>query len=423
MRLLEEILFWSVGVTPIRSIRPFLSFIVLVIAASLNAGNLGIASAEESCPSGSLPFATPEKCLRLSQYTKLPLDVSKPMVFEAIQVSMAIIYIQAIGTITPDTPQAFQKFLKTDDAKLSRQLDLHSPGGHLMAGLTLGEMIRKAGYNTSIGRSMPLEGATNTYTYKNAICASACAYAFLGGVSRSYGKDDLYGLHRFGSTGKAVSGDDAQLVSGIIANYIERMGASQAILQAASSASFEKDIFPVPVALGEQMRIIYDASGETIFQIEDIDGRAAAKFDFSMRERSFRGILRCVESTNILIVIDRSNSIPEGLQRINNAPTVFIDGSGRKIRGSASYVNSNGTGAVIFKLSGITADSFSGDGLRLDNIWNNDIERRYVPNAADKTVLYEKFAWLDNVNAFAFRIKASNGSKTLPLVLRECTRS
>jgi len=85
-------------------------------------------------------------------------------------------------------------------------------------------------------------------------------------------------------------------------------------------------------------------------------------------------------------------------------------------------VNSNGTGAVIFKLAGISADSFSGDGLKLDNIWNTDIERRYVPNAADKTVLFEKFAWLDNVNAFAFRIKASNGSKTLPLVLRECSK-
>jgi hypothetical protein len=307
--------------------------LVFIIVAFFNAHNVSIASAEEGCPSGLLPFPTSEKCLKPSPYTKLPLDVSKPMVFEAIQISATIIYVQATGTITPDTPQAFQGFLQTDDARLSKQLDLHSPGGNLMAGLTLGEMIRKAGYNTSIGHSMPLDGAMNNYSYKNAVCASACAYAFLGGVSRSYGKNDLYGVHRFGSTGKPVSGDDAQLVSGIIANYIERMGASQAILQAASNASFEEDIVPVPVSLGERMRIIYDASGETVFQIEDIDGRAAAKFDFSMREKNFRGILRCIDRSNILIIIDRNDSIPGALQQLKNAPADFVDGLGKKYEG------------------------------------------------------------------------------------------
>jgi hypothetical protein len=344
----------------------------LLIALSIIL-NPGHSNAEEGCPAGLLPSSTNNACTKISTHTQLPLDVSNPMVFEAVQLSMVFIYIQATGTITVDTPKDFEKFLKTTDAGLTKQIDFHSPGGNLMAGLKLGELIRRAGYNTSIGHSMPLYGAMNTHFYKSAVCASACAYAFLGGVSRSYSGNAFYGLHRFGVSDKTVSGDDAQVVTGLLANYIERMGASQTILQAAASASFENDIFPVPVALGKQMRIIYDASGQTSFQIEDVEGRAVAGFEFTMREKHFGGVIRCIQDAKMLIIFDRDDVVPVALRKIKDAPTEFVDGTGKKLRALASYIPSDKVSTVIFKIPGITASSFSGQGLTLDNIRNLEI--------------------------------------------------
>jgi hypothetical protein len=49
-----------------------------------------------------------------------------------------------------------------------------SPGGSLLPALKLGELIRAGGYNTSLGE----------------ICASACAYALIGGVNRYIAQKD-----------------------------------------------------------------------------------------------------------------------------------------------------------------------------------------------------------------------------------------
>ena len=135
---------------------------------------------EEKYPIG------PQKCETVASYNTLPLDDTQPMRFEAHQISMAIIFLQGTGTITQDTPNEFERFMATSDAKMSKWLFLHSPGGDLMAGLKLGEAIRKHQLNTGIGRSVMLEeGTMLEHSYKHAVCASSCAYAFLGGVSRT----------------------------------------------------------------------------------------------------------------------------------------------------------------------------------------------------------------------------------------------
>jgi hypothetical protein len=128
---------------------------------------------------------------------------------------MTIIWIAAEGVITEDTPAQFTKFLATYDAKLTTTIEFHSPGGNLAAGLALGRLIRAAGYSTRIGRTISLsDDVTSVYEYKRAICLSACAYAFLGGIDRSFGKNKIYGLHRFGpTTGRDVSGDALSFIA------------------------------------------------------------------------------------------------------------------------------------------------------------------------------------------------------------------
>jgi hypothetical protein len=404
-----------------RRLRQYVSkcSIAALLVALFGAGNFGAARAEEGCPSGMLPSSTENTCNRLSTHTELPLDPSKPMVFEAIQTSMTTIYIQAIGTITPDTPQQFQKFLKTDDAKMTRILSLHSAGGDVMAGLKLGEMIREARFNTSIGRSMPLDNPDDvmaSYDYKNAVCTSACAYAFLGGVTRTYGKNDIYGLPRFGVPGNALSGADPQAVSDILAKYIESMGANPEVLQAAASAPPNNKIFRVPTALGEKMNIIYDKSGETTFRTEAVEGHAAAAFDFTMAEKRFGGQILCINGANRLIIIDRDDTIRPALRQLKQAPATFTDGTGKQLDGSAIYLPPShlgaGDGTMVFRVPEMTAASFSGEGFKLDDISN--------PQASGDVA--QSTTWTGDVMAFFFRIKASNGAETLPPILRECAK-
>lgn len=85
----------------------------------------------------------------------------------------------------------------------------NSPGGNLYEGLKLGALIRSYGIDTGIGVAKPndgyekdvgtgLEFRYNLHIDENdGICASACAYAFLGGKFRSIPNDISLGFHQF----------------------------------------------------------------------------------------------------------------------------------------------------------------------------------------------------------------------------------
>jgi len=89
-------------------------------------------------------------------------------------------WIEGAGDITEDTPAALARYLEANPYS-PRILRLNSPGGSLTAGLELGVMLRKAGFDTEAQ-----------------LCASACLYAFLGGEKRTIvGIEPQLGIHRF----------------------------------------------------------------------------------------------------------------------------------------------------------------------------------------------------------------------------------
>ena len=353
--------------------------------------------AEEGCPSGQLRSVLQKKCVKVSSYNAQPLDDRQPMKFGAYQVSMTMIFLQGIGAINRETPEEFRKFMATDDAKMSKVLMLHSPGGNLLAGLQLGRQIRAARLNTSIGRSLHLEGVMDVCNYPNAMCASACAYAFLGGVSRSYSEEDFFGLHRFGSDTAPVSGDDAQLVSAELAKYLQEMGVDQAVLQAASGTAYKGDIFSVSVALAKKMRVIFDPSSQTTFQVEDRNGKAVAVFAFSNRERRYDGLLFCESGRRYLAIIDRDNSVPSALRAMTDFPAEF-SANGRMIGGYATYIAQRGAtpSMVFFAIPLLDHQSFGGAGLSLSNIVNPHM-------SPSKSSLGDRFAWADAVTTLSFQ--------------------
>lgn len=384
------------------------------------------AHAEDGCPPGLFPQTGDGKCTAVSEHNRLPLDDNKPMTFNSQQMSMVIIWHQATGVITKDTPGEFAKFLQTYDAKLSRDIFLHSSGGDLMAGLELGRMIREAGMNTFIGRSITLEGLMNVYSYKKSLCASACAYAFLGGVTRSYGEDDLYGIHRFGRSAGTISGDDAQIISSIVAKYIEGMGVDLSVFILASTSSFEKEIFQIPVDLGKRMGIIYDPSGVTSFVIEQRGGSVVASFKLMERERELEGVIACDNGQRSLFLFDWDNSIPIALRAARQFPVEFKT-QGRSIWGTATYLPADPAqnvpiGMMLFVLPSLDEQAFAGDGMTLSMIQNPKLPpiANKKGEKIDMDALMEHMWWLDEVSAFAFRMKAANAGQTLPIVFRDC---
>lgn len=104
-------------------------------------------------------------------------------------------YIRASGDIEDFTAAQFRQFVGLYDlAGQPLTVMLNSPGGDVIAGLRLGREIREQGFNTQVGRAQRLPAGGHQLRMGD--CASACTFAFLGGLSR-YAEDDVIGVHRF----------------------------------------------------------------------------------------------------------------------------------------------------------------------------------------------------------------------------------
>jgi hypothetical protein len=147
-------------------------------------------------------------------------------------------WIAAVGTITTDTPAAFEKFAQTVKRK-SPWVVFNSPGGNLVASLELGEMIRRHGYNTDVAFTV-LHGHGKDSLVPG-YCLSACGYAFLGGVKRDLQEGSVLGYHRFFFDDPEVKLDaetDAamtELLTDYIAHYLQHMGIGARLLDLASA--------------------------------------------------------------------------------------------------------------------------------------------------------------------------------------------
>lgn len=137
------------------------------------------------------------------------------LVWRMQQGSMERIY--AVGDIEKDTANKFEKFVKTNKIKEAR-IYFNSKGGNLLGGLALGKLIRKLGFETAIGSFKE-----EAHIFEG-VCASACAYAFAGGIHRYYyGNKELLGLHQFSSSQNNISSSDSQEMSGVLVAYLQSM--------------------------------------------------------------------------------------------------------------------------------------------------------------------------------------------------------
>lgn len=153
----------------------------------------------------------------------------------------AEIYID--GEITPTLPRQLVTALAGNSIERGT-IYLNSIGGDLQAGLELGEFIRKAGFNTAIGKRGNAYGKPSSGS-----CQSACLMTFAGGVYRFAEPRTFFGIHRFYA--RSAGSEDlalGQVISAAITGYLLRMGVSPTLFEKMVNAGASPQKLPVAEA-------------------------------------------------------------------------------------------------------------------------------------------------------------------------------
>lgn len=189
--------------------------------------------------------------MALGNATASPAQSDAPMTFHADLSRVNRLYsndiaatglpIYADGIINVGTTDRLLSFIKLNKIEVGR-IYFNSGGGSLLEGIKLGRAIRKLQLYTSIG----VEG--NESDNRASFCASACAYAFAGGISRFLdASTGRLGIHQFYSAvGDHSSEGETQLVAGLLAAYLNDMGIDARAFALASVTEHEGILWLTP---------------------------------------------------------------------------------------------------------------------------------------------------------------------------------
>lgn len=142
--------------------------------------------------------------------------------------------IYAYGVITSDTPAKLKALLDKQPNKIP-YISFNSPGGDLAAAMKIGEIIRK--YNIDVLQEQEyreVQGNDEPIIAENAICASACLFALVGGRERLI-HGGVIGVRQFAGSTSDLGESAAQYIGITLAGYLQKMGVSREVLDLASA--------------------------------------------------------------------------------------------------------------------------------------------------------------------------------------------
>jgi hypothetical protein len=165
--------------------------------------------------------------------------------------------VVAVGDIVPETAADFGRFLRTAKVEPGALMVFNSRGGDLTASLKLGALIRRAGLDTRV-QAIDIR---NEAWFPGARCASACAYAFLGGRIRTVPPDAAYGVHQFqaGDAGGVISVAQSQRVAASILDYLDALQISPRL----ASEALKTDGGRIRWLMQDELRTLGVVAGET----------------------------------------------------------------------------------------------------------------------------------------------------------------
>lgn len=217
------------------------------------------------------------------------LRLSIPAEDEAGRVSRMIMdggqqTIYASGEIAPGDVERFLTFVRANKVK-DAKVAFNSGGGSLVEALRLGNAIRSLGFDTTV--SAERNG-------RQAVCASACAYAYAGGVNRYADEySGRLGIHQFYAPGKN-EGDvgQVQLVSGLIVAYLDKMGVDAKAFSLAATAGAEEMVWLAP-ADAEALGLANNGAQPPTAEIKTIDMVPYLRLEQKRAKGQARVLLMC----------------------------------------------------------------------------------------------------------------------------------
>jgi hypothetical protein len=195
-------------------------------------------------------------------------------------------WISAIGTITLETPSAFEQFTKNIKDK-NLWIEFTSPGGKVVPALILGDMIRQRGFNSDVAFTVARGHGKDKLV--PGFCFSACGYAFLGGIKRKIQDGSVIGYHQVYKDPKVEVDEQTEAamiesVKGHVERYLTRMGVDSEILERAS-ATKPADYYEPDSDELVKFRIV--TGGKTAGDADEAaDTRPATKSPITTQKRS-----------------------------------------------------------------------------------------------------------------------------------------
>lgn len=186
-------------------------------------------------------------CVSSGCTTAQPASLQSPMQFSVIRpcernASPCAPRLLASGRFERDSATRLADFLASDTGRalpVPTTVVFNSPGGNIAGAMAMGRLIRQWKLDTRVSATLPPASAGNPSPA--AVCASACALAFLGGVRRHVEPGARFGVHQFALAAGGNLGDSATQGTMVrLAAYITEMGVDRRLLDIASLVPPEK---------------------------------------------------------------------------------------------------------------------------------------------------------------------------------------
>lgn len=321
-------------------------------------------------------------------------------------------WIAVDGEIEDGDASRLLTFIEATKNEHQDLIVINSPGGNVAAALELGALVRKRRMSVIVGKTttMEPEGAGRTFeTYSGGICASACAFVLMGGVTREVADEDsAVGVHQFtpalDELKSAVSiTSNTQTVMAILQSFAQGMGVNPSVLTIAATAK-PSEMHWLDVPTMEQLNLLTSRSrpSPAKWSLEPFGHELLAQTTQDQSNGRSIMLLAACQSLHVGIFVPDSDRLNEIMASVSGASLRTISGQSyripiieRSIHGEMIVFAFRG-GAQVFRLI-----SNGMDDLELDL----DLPRPY---------------W-QAIGGSTFQIPTSNIAEIAPHVLRSCS--
>jgi hypothetical protein len=321
-------------------------------------------------------------------------------------------WIAADGEIIDGDDKKLLNFVKKNDLDYQKLIVINSPGGNVSAALDVGRFIRSRGMRVIVGLTTELEpeGAGRTFqTYDSGVCASACVFILMGGVSREIADNDSkVGVHQFAPVSDEMGSiqsttSSTQSAIALLQAYAITMGVGPTVLTLASGTRPENMLWLEP----EQMERLNLLTTRTYRRGAEWNLKPAsnALMAVAAQEQPNGRITNFVVDCRSLLVgfdVPNNGRLPEIAASIRGAE-LTLDGSKAYLPLTITNVSVHGSMIVArFQSQGDIAEAIANSGNRL----NIDVD---LP-----------WAYMEEFGGPEFDIPTSNFTELRPHIRNSC---